>query len=1173
MSFNTDAERRRKFKDSITELSRWTDSVGDNALVSALFLSGSDPASYTDSPPIDTSIGQLIETLISVVNGGKTVSEFTSEINSFLQGGDITEEKRNEIRNYIKKFIRITYPGNDELEEMSYVNSPAHYTANSTTQESRVIFSLQDGGVIESSTTGVKKDNGSTSNIDPGMYAIEIMNPRVGMTTRDASPFGIFTSIISPVEMSRCVPYINISIGVQGTGSIAGEGGGGEISGLSLLTYINGMGNTASSLGLDKSMVDFVSLFNNNGSSDVLRHASMEVFTSPQTMVSPPDSNAFNPVMGRVAVLDRFRPFMSLNSLNVTTQPSNGWYSYKSAKMELVLHDRSRLAQIAQMVSPSVYQATEFDIEYGWSHSFGNTGTEAAENPMGAFLDGLKVREKYSLVNSSFNFDDTGQVSISLTLAMKGVPAMKTVDISMCETDSAMNNLSEAIKGISDTIARLQEQDGEKFAKLFDETILNAVANEESALSLDGEALQDVLKKLAALKKSGDSANKALVESIEALFQNGEQSVTGQYKKAASEAVVKKLESLKNSKSEIFPCADSQLKIKSPVTLSSLGADGITAKQEERTITDSISLGRLLMAFVGLPLVRSRQYDEVQFIFHTFNEYASFMRDLSIAKFPIQYSDISTKLTKTFQQRTKISCMEMIQLVVNEFVNGDTAAIPYGFRTLYKQKEDENGNVTYERGSSSTEDEKDAEEARLQESEKEIRILDAAGIPSGKFVLPKVAVYPECIPLASDPSRSVLRINVMDEACSSFGTLSELLQAGRQGDISTFGFSNNPQHPLLPSAPEIQASDIKKRREELIAKMKEGPNPVISVVQTTQNGDAIEPQVEIDVGAILEGKDIVATKKFISQGLPTLVFGRGGGMVTSAGLSSLNDPALATVNMMRMENNNAATPDMTKRRGLPLRITPTEVSVEMLGLPTVQYMQYVFVDFNTGTTADNIYAITGIDHKLEAGSFTTSLKLIAPSDAYAAYESPKRKVEIGTSTLRSLLGLPPAEKPPPPKSSGSSKGSTSSKANKVKPFLSTFVFMNSERFYQFVSTAAGKQIPTVMFRCGIVGGKLNVKRTYDISGNTWASQMQANIASNKEFDDYTIFYLVLNDVLPTRRGSINAWVANYQGQFDINWANECGWSGFGTHAEGNVNIGLVIEDTLENDYKKYVLKV
>jgi len=58
----------------------------------------------------------------------------------------------------------------------------------------------------------------------------------------------------------------------------------------------------------------------------------------------------------------------------------------------------------------------------------------------------------------------------------------------------------------------------------------------------------------------------------------------------------------------------------------------------------------------------------------------------------------------------------------------------------------------------------------------------------------------------------------------------------------------------------------------------------------------------------------------------------------------------------------------------------------MYGCPLLNFAQQFFFDFQTGTTADNIYAVVALDHRFSAGEFTTQAKL-APLDAYGKYIS------------------------------------------------------------------------------------------------------------------------------------------------------------------------------------------
>ena len=61
--------------------------------------------------------------------------------------------------------------------------------------------------------------------------------------------------------------------------------------------------------------------------------------------------------------------------------------------------------------------------------------------------------------------------------------------------------------------------------------------------------------------------------------------------------------------------------------------------------------------------------------------------------------------------------------------------------------------------------------------------------------------------------------------------------------------------------------------------------------------------------------------------------------------------------------------------GLPMLIHPTQLTMEVFGTPMFKYSQKFFVDFGTGTSADNFYVITGVDMNFAPGEFKTSLKM------------------------------------------------------------------------------------------------------------------------------------------------------------------------------------------------------
>lgn len=89
-----------------------------------------------------------------------------------------------------------------------------------------------------------------------------------------------------------------------------------------------------------------------------------------------------------------------------------------------------------------------------------------------------------------------------------------------------------------------------------------------------------------------------------------------------------------------------------------------------------------------------------------------------------------------------------------------------------------------------------------------------------------------------------------------------------------------------------------------------------------------------------------------------------------------------------------------------MRIIPTELSMETFGCPLLVYTQQFFIDFQTGTSADNIYGITGISHRISDGQFTTSLKF-APFDAYGRYDSFMNRVFNASRVLEDIENRSP----------------------------------------------------------------------------------------------------------------------------------------------------------------------
>ena len=141
-----------------------------------------------------------------------------------------------------------------------------------------------------------------------------------------------------------------------------------------------------------------------------------------------------------------------------------------------------------------------------------------------------------------------------------------------------------------------------------------------------------------------------------------------------------------------------------------------------------------------------------------------------------------------------------------------------------------------------------------------------------------------------------------------------------------------------------------------------------------------------------------ALKNFMQGSMATIIYGSSNSAVLSADLSSMNNSKLASVNMLRGGMGGGNTAQGSRDAGLPLQTAPVSLSLTTYGCPVANYGQNFFVDFNTGTTCDNTFVVTGIEHVIEQGKFETKLKM-TQVDAFGKYISMMDSVKKSLTAL------------------------------------------------------------------------------------------------------------------------------------------------------------------------------
>jgi hypothetical protein len=644
--------------------------------------------------------------------------------------------------------------------------------------------------------------------------------------------------------------------------------------------------------------------------------------------------------------------------------------SYKSGKIKLVLHDRSRLAEVATFVRPSMMRSTHFLIEYGWAHPDAKVhAAPTSADPgilFGEFIGSLRSREKYAIVNSSFSFDEVGQVEIELQLSMLSSRAANNIQIGMGENSKAE---FQKVKDLTNMIASIRGRMDSSMAAAIggDGDILGALSSPSGAMNLDEDTIKAIRRIRVAASNSDNSTLNELGGALTQLTSGGVHSAAGALARSISEEIRAKMDVLKSmgtSGDPFFMAVDKESNdIRMPT--------GSTQTY--------VSFGKLLATFVGVPVCSAGFYDDVQILCYNFNEKASYMRNRNIATFPIPIADLKTELEKALESIMNMTIQGFIGFM-NTYFLSDQAAPAYGFQGMYKSRDDEDR--SQRQLNSQFEEDSAALFSKEQTILKHAYNNEAGGgaETSLEFKMPTLQMYMETVPCLTTPTgggaaKTILRIHIFDSQNSSYSSLKAMLDAVQDKSLGM----------ITPAA--IAASREGSPSPEEIA-------DVQTALQKAVDQGLLEiypPTTGTGTGAFENGQryrikgGLPNIKAFLMNSMPSVRYGQEASGIISANLASMSDPAMTTVNMMR-NSGGPEDPVGARQSGLPMRVAPMQLSLETIGCPIWNFGQQLFIDFGTGTTVDNIYAVVGIDHSITSGEFKSKVKLVQ-LDSYGKFES------------------------------------------------------------------------------------------------------------------------------------------------------------------------------------------
>ena len=741
----------------------------------------------------------------------------------------------------------------------------------------------------------------------------------------------------------------------------------------------------------------------------------LSLFSTPQSIVNmnEPIGHAQNhKVKNRLTTVhDPTKPFMTLKNFSINAAPTKGLMSYKTGKLSLVLHDRTRMNDIAPFVKPDLFGVfgAELVLEYGWI----NSDVDNKNNPLSYFLGNSRVTEKYMIVNSSMSIDNSGLVNIDLSIAMKGPYEFKAqqIETSIANriTIKEISNYFNLIRHNRKILVKSSSIDNSE--KL--DTISNAILNNftdifSSTQRISESSIENIrvfIDNWSFFQEAGtftiDDQKKInlnefgkdnVAKIIGLLGLTGSKGILQLNDDYDVSALTRSFEEVKESFSNIIQTlkkvvdqdAEEEEREKE-IIQSVVGGYGlidpffpIDLPENVESEGDYVSLGTIINTIVQGYVANSGNFDEVQTIFYNTNEFCGAMSCYNIATLLVSKFELKELLLGIFSKRTVITPESLItQIILRCIQHKDNPS--YGLKDLYEERESVFDPVKPK----DAQDESQRYQLKLARKLHEIYYPDEPYNKENdvKFIIPQISMNFDCLTEKkhSNFERTVLRISIYDRTEIPFASSANILEQI---------YGENLLKPInllaktrkdLKSGKGTRKSYIENAKKEIQKLVKEG-------ILLKKGKKYFINHKNISKNSKLSSSFIGNTKDFYKQIYPSLTFGTQNTALISANVSTINENKLQTIFLTRPDRNNQNEINNRVNADLPLRILPTQASVEIVGCPWINFGQSIFLDFETGTTIDNKYVVTGITHNLSPGKFTTSLKL-SYGDNYGQFES------------------------------------------------------------------------------------------------------------------------------------------------------------------------------------------
>ena len=916
-----------------------------------------------------------------------------------LSGNVVPEDAAAEDFNASEMQYVVSYtdPSKTPLPEVNY-------TTSSDGTLTPLLVSAPPPAPLNQKNDKLNIDIGNPQKYSPSLGAIIIKDELFGFNSRQAKHTPVFLSAVTPLEMSRCTPYLDIKV-------ITRQKSEKNKMGIYNFLRIEDEGETFNRI----TPVANDDLYESDPSE---YFGYMDLFTSPQTMVNGNlnrgpstldtliEEEKLNEDFERQDVKDPFQPLMTLLGFDTTiTGVGYGLMATKKANLKIKLHDKSRVKDLSSLLSPSEFGFTKFIIEFGWSHPDGDV---TSTNTLGRYLNALRDESVYQLVNADYSFGNDSSVDITLHLVCSGFQQMKSVsaaggmvsnlDVIQDEIEKRIDDLlisdNPSKKSVDDIRGELKIKSSDlddnsnfiDFKDLSDYLLKRTTLDAEELLkiifrmifradSTNPEQIENLIN-AATVPGASKKTRKEIIDELKSTISNQSFPTAGDIINAKYQSLPYGLDPFRGITSSKF--TDNEVNDAERILIG-IGIDGIY--KGEHT-----SLGKIISMFVGYPMATCGLYDEVQLVFYPVNTQSCAARKHTTASFPIKLTDLGAELDR----RLRASQQAFQNLSVHGFFSALDRIVSNAKIDAYGIYDNNLTNLDKELEGFQKKsfDEKYAEAVSSQNG---FDAEDAASNSGGDTErAKKQAVVNAYQKFLVENLTDVKKGRIEEVYKAEEGRYNQkFLDSSRFSPVSlgmyfeTFTMSNyNPDATNSNNVFEDVINFYKQDRRGTIDNGK-SVNKTILRIHIYDERSNLNSDISLYGSAMenderseeLSADSYAYYKNLLMSYHPTIIHGANSGVVNSININANTSGQLANILLVESYEDTVSN-DSPQPEFQETVMLPATVSLEMMGFPSLARGQQIFIDFGTQTSLDNIYSVKNVNHTISQGNFKTSAVLV-----------------------------------------------------------------------------------------------------------------------------------------------------------------------------------------------------